>query len=612
MVQPTCHFTVSFLEPGNHIYDVALDVTDLPEGRHALTLPVWTPGAYKIEDFSRHLFDLSIQNPLGSLEEITHDSKNRWLFENAGDEPLHIHYRVYAFEFGVFTSHLDQTHAYFNGAQLFLLIDDYKDIPYFVSLKKPAGWTISTGLDPDHINPGWYKALNYDILIDSPFEIGTQSIISFEVDEKPHQVAVYGHGNEDLGQLAKDLETIVKSQRQIFGSLPYNHYTFIVHLSDKSTGGLEHLNSTTCGVERFMFRPWKNYKRVLSLFSHEFFHLWNVKRIHPDMLGPFDYNKEVYTHLLWAMEGFTDYYAFLTLRRSGLYSVSDYLNALSKKLENYEKRPGKFVQSLAESSFDTWIKFYRPDEDSVNRTISYYLKGDLVGTCLDLEIRRRTGNQFSLDTVLRRLYERYGEKGIGFPESQYQDTVEEVGNSSFQDFFDKYIYGTEPIPIDEALLTAGLRIDRQYSKLKEDDTENSDSFSSQFPSPWLGIDTKNDGGYPVVVAQIYSTGPAATLINAGDQIIALNGYQVKKPDDIKNRLEYDHHIGDTVAVSLFRQGHLLTVPVVLAPKPFDKVRIVPVDNPDPGQKTLFESWLASSWNYDQQASSKTSPPSPAQ
>ena len=607
-MQPTCHFTVSFLNPGNHVYDIMLDVSNLPGGHHELTLPVWTPGTYKIHDFSRHLFDLSIQGANNPIE-ITHAGKNLWLFETRDNEPVKIRYRVYAFEFSVSTSHLDQSHAYFNGAQLFLLIDDYKEIPYLLTLEKPGDWTVSTGLDRDHEESSRYKAQNYDVLIDTPFEIGKQNIVSFEVDGKSHQLAVYGHGNEDLARLGKDLEAIVCAERQIFGSLPYQHYTFILHLSDKPTGGLEHLNSTTCGVERFMFRPRKNYKRVLELFSHEFFHLWNVKRIHPDMLGPFDYNHEVYTHLLWAMEGFTNYYASLSLKRAGLYSVSDYLNALSKKVQDYERRPGRFVQSLAESSFDTWIKLYRPDEDSINRTISYYLKGDLVGTCLDLEIRKRTANQFSLDTVLVRLYERYGEKGIGFPESVYQDTVEEVGKSSFQDFFDQYIYGTKPIPLDDALLTAGLFIDRQYSKPQEDDDSENSSQASQTPYPWLGIDTRIVDGYKLVVTHSYISGPADTLINAGDQIIALNGYQVQKSEDLTKRLEYDHKIGDTVTVSLFRQGHLQTIPVVLTPKPFDKVRIVAIDHPNDEQKALFESWLHTPWTHSWQASgeSLTSP-----
>ncbi len=596
-MQPICHFTVSFLEPGSHVYHMTLDIDHLPSGRHELSLPVWTPGAYKVADCSRHLFDLSATSGPQALE-VVHVAKNRWLLETTMEGPVQIRYNVYAFEFGVSTSHLDQSHAYFNGAQLFLLTDDYKDIPYYLTLEKPPAWEVSTGLDLDNTGRGQYQAPDYDVLIDSPFEVGTQSISTFEVDDKKHTLAVYGHGNENLAQLTHDAEQIVRAQKQIFGSLPYEHYTFILHLSDKPTGGLEHLNSTTCGVERFMFRPWKNYKRVLGLLSHEFFHLWNVKRIHPDMLGPFDYNKEVYTRLLWAMEGFTDYYAYLTLRRSNLYSVQDYLTTLSKKLVDYEKRPGRFVQSLAESSLDTWIKLYNPDEDSVNRTISYYLKGELVGTCLDLEIRRRTKNQASLDDVLRKLYERYGSRGLGFPESVYQDTVEEVGNSSFQDFFDHYINGTRPIPIDEALLSAGLRIERQYKRLPEDDDENTAETpqTSQVPYPWLGIDTKVVDGHRIVITQTYTSGPAATLLNAGDQLIALNDYQLHQPKDLKHRLQYDQQVGDTVTLTFFRQGRLHTLPVVLAPQPFDKVGIRPCEDSNPLQRHIFESWLNASWN----------------
>lgn len=589
---PTFHYTVSFLEPGYHVYQIRLHMTDVPPGRHTLRLPVWTPGAYEVQDFSRHLFDLRLEANQAPVV-LDHQTKNRWGFETFEEtSTVTLDYKVYAFELGVDTSHLDASHAYWNGAQLFLWLDEYQNLPYAVKVEAPSGWRIATGLDPDPKTANQYLASTYDVLIDSPFECGTHQTLTFTVDNKPHHVVLWGHGNEDAAQFSDDIKRIVEAQRDIFGSLPYDHYTFIVHLADRGTGGLEHLNSTTCGVSRFAFKPRKSYRRVLGLVSHEFFHLWNVKRIHPDMLGPFDYNQEVYTRLLWAMEGFTDYYAGIALRRSGLFSVSEYLKGLGDNLETYEKEPGRLVQSLAESSFDTWIKLYKPDEDSKNRTISYYLKGDLVGTCLDLEIRHRTNSQYALDDVLRRLYTRYAAKGIGFPESVYQETVEEVAGSSFQEFFDQYIHGTAPIPIDTVLGYAGLTIARSYKNDdKEEDVETASGSAEPVATlPWLGIDTRLVE-QRIEVATAFISGPSASLLQAKDQIVALDGYQIQKVEELHERVRRNYQVGDTVTISIFRRGQLLAVPIVLAPAPFNKVEIKPMANPSAEQQAFFEAWL---------------------
>lgn len=573
---------------------MTLTIEHLPKGKHTLTLPVWTPGAYKIEDFARHLFDLQVEVNRQPVE-VHHLAKNQWGFDTFAEESqVVVRYKVYAYELGTHGNHLDQTHAYFNGAHLFFLVDDYKSTPYEVAIAAPAGWQVSTGLDRVDNQPFRFRAPDYDVLLDSPFEIGTHRLLTFTVDEKLHEVAIWGHGNEDAQQLLHDLEAIVKAQRDLFGGLPYDHYTFILHLSDRGTGGLEHLNSTTCGTSRFAYKPRKNYRRVLRLLSHEFFHLWNVKRIHPEMLGPFDYNREVYTHLLWAMEGFTDYFATLTLRYANLFSVKEYLNVLADNIEAYEKKPGRYVQSLAESSFDTWIKLYKPDDDSPNRTISYYLKGDLVGTCLDLELRHRTHNRYGLDEVLRRLYQRYGAHNIGFPESVYQETVEEVGASSFQPFFDQYITGTAPLPFEHFLNYAGLTVERRY-KRPDHDEDATEQSSQENPVPWLGIEAELREGQ-LIAKHCYTDGPAASRLNPGDRILAINGYQVTTLEELQHRIVLDHHIGDTVEVAFFRRGKLESVPVTLSAAPPDDVKIVPVKEPTPDQMALFETWLKSPWN----------------
>ncbi|PSR23069.1 MAG: peptidase M61 [Sulfobacillus acidophilus] len=573
---------------------MTLAISDLPPGRHTLTLPVWTPGAYEVQDFARHVFDMTVHQSNQPLE-CYHLKKNQWGFDTFEESTITVRYQVFAFELGVDTSHLDQSHAYFNGAQLFLLTDQYKDYSYDVTIMAPPTWHVSTGLDRINGDPWRYQASNYDVLIDSPVEVGTHRQIFFDVDQKPHELAVWGHGNEDVDRLAADIKAIVEAQRDLFGALPYQHYTFILHLSDRGTGGLEHLNSTTCGTARFAYQSRKKYRHVLQLISHEFFHLWNVKRIHPEMLGPFDYNQEVYTRLLWAMEGFTDYFASLTLRYANLFSVKEYLNNLADSIKAYEKLPGRLVQSLAESSFDTWIKLYKPDADSPNRTISYYLKGDLVGTCLDLEIRQRTAGQYGLDEVLRRLYARYGAHGVGFPESVYQETVEEVASSSFQEFFQDYIEGTRPISFEHFLGYVGLTVERQYKNPDPDEDHDSDNRRREEPVAWLGADVEVKDGHRLIIKHSYANGPAADRLNPADEVIAINGFQVTSEDALKNRIAQDFRIGETVDVAFFRLGELKHVPVTLAAAPPDDVSIKPVSNPSPAQIALYEKWLNASW-----------------
>ncbi|NMP21367.1 M61 family metallopeptidase [Sulfobacillus harzensis] len=597
MSTPSFRFTVDCRKPGYHVYHMTLNASGLAAGRHTLTLPVWTPGAYEVQDFARHVFDMAI-TVADKPVEVYHLSKNQWGFDTYGESSdATITYKVYAFELGVDTSHLDQSHAYFNGAQLFFLVDDFKDAPYDVEIQAPPGWHVSTGLDSVNQDPYHFRARDYDILIDSPAEIGTHRVLSFTVDQKPHHLAIWGHGNEDAEKLLADVEEIVKAQRDLFGGLPYDHYTFILHLSDRGTGGLEHLNSTTCGTGRFAYRPRKKYRHVLQLISHEFFHLWNVKRIHPEMLGPFDYNREVYTRLLWAMEGFTDYFATLALRYANLFTADEYLKNLGDNIKAYEKKPGRFVQSLAESSFDTWIKLYKPDADSPNRTISYYLKGDLVGTCLDLEIRKRTNLRYGLDEVLRRLYDRYAAHGIGFPESVYQETVEEVVEGSMEDFFQKYINGTAPVPFDQFLGYAGLKLERTYKNPDQEDQEGEGPDKSQTSSPlaWLGVDAALNDAKDLVVKFSYTDGPAAETLNPGDHILAVNGYQVKTEADLKDRISVDHAIGDPVEVTVFRRGHLETLSIVLGTAPPDEVKIIPQDDAREDQKALYQNWLRVPW-----------------
>jgi predicted metalloprotease with PDZ domain len=592
-------YTVDCTDPGKHVYDITLDLAGLTPGVHELALPVWAPGAYEVQDFSRHVFDVKVVDGAGVAVPVDKTAKNVWRFDTVSDR-VTVTYRVYAFQLAVDTSHLDGTHAYWNGTNLFFVVDGEKTLPIDVYIKAPAGWHVSTGLDRVGDDPFHFRAPNYDILADCPVEVGTHRRYTFDVLGKRHEIAIWGYGNEDPDRLVDDTRKIVEAAADLFGGLPYDHYTFILHIADAG-GGLEHLNSTTCQTARTAFKPWKRYRRVLGLLSHEFFHLWNVKRIHPDMLGPFDYNREVYTHLLWAMEGFTDYYAFLLLRRSGLYSVNEYFEFLADEIKALESQPGRLVTSLARASFDTWISLYHPTPDFPNRSISYYLKGSLVGLLLDLEIRRRTDNQRSLDDVLRLLYERYGARGVGFPEEVYQSTAEEVAGGSLADFFARYIYGVDELPLDDALGWAGLEILRRIKNadLRKDDEEkdghqDEEEAPSDPPFAWLGVECRPNLDH-IEIRTVYDPGPSAGLLYPGDEIVAIDTIRVRTADDLQTRIRADWRPGDTVLLQLFRRGRLETVSVTVGQSPPNEYKIRRVKDPSATQRALYESWLKTEW-----------------
>jgi predicted metalloprotease with PDZ domain len=279
--------------------------------------------------------------------------------------------------------------------------------------------------------------------------------------------------------------------------------------------------------------------------------------------------------------------AGIILRRSGLFSLQDYLDRLKDRIQAYERLPGRFVQSLSQSSFETWTKFYKPGPDSPNRQISYYLKGELVGLLLDLEIRQRSHNQKSLDDVLRLLYERYGRKMVGFPESVYQETVEEVGQGSFEEFFQRYIESVDQLPLDAMLGTAGIEVRRRWKSVQDNDGGE----TSSEPLPWLGIDVKWAEQRYLEVSASYADGPAANLISAKDRLIALNDYLLEKPEDLTKRLQTNHRPGDVVRIHLFRRGKLQHVSIVLAEAPYDAIEVKPIQDASEEALSMLAAWL---------------------
>src|SRR6266436_9594802 len=457
--KPDIHFTVSMPKPYTHLLEVEVRLQD-PKGlspQTSLSMPVWTPGSYLIREFERNVQDFSANNSTGSPLAWSKTDKNTWRVETAGQKELVAKYRVYCNEFSVRTNEVNDRHAFWNNAALLMFPEGQLRSPSTLTVEPFGDWKIATGLPSvtDKINT--FRAENFDILYDSPFEVSDFTVLSFEVKGIPHRIVIDGEGNYDPERVRSSVKKIVETQAAMMGEIPYHDYTFFLHLRTNGGGGLEHLNSTALIFRRFGFATEPGFRDFLSLVSHEFFHLWNVKRIRPDALGPFDYTKENYTKLLWVAEGITDYYATLVLRRAGLISDKEFLEAEARAIQALQNTPGRLVMTAEEASFEAWIKYYRQDENSVNSQVDYYNKGSILGLLLDLEIRKRSNGAKSLDDVMRYLYNEFFKKDRNYTPEDFQKACELMAGSSLEEFFARFVRGRDELDYDTALAAAGLR-----------------------------------------------------------------------------------------------------------------------------------------------------------
>ncbi len=585
---PHIHYTIAMPQPQTHLYHLTVEVPNLDGMATDFVLPGWTPGSYLIREYARHLQAFAACGAASGAPLPWHKTaKDTWRIQHGDHTSVRVTYQVYAHDLSVRTSHLDASHGYFNGANVFLYIPGRTAEPLLLYIQPPprSGWYITTGLEP-HTAPNTFLASDYDELIDCPVECGTHRLHTFDVDGIEHRIALWGHGNEDEQRLVADTRRIVETERDLFGGLPYPHYTFIIHLADRY-GGLEHRNSVTNIIDRWSFQPRASYERFLELQSHELFHAWNIKRIRPAALGPFDYQRENYTRLLWTVEGVTSYYDRLLLVRAGLLSRERYLEQLAEDIVRLQSQPGRALHSLEQSSFDAWIKFYRPDEHSTNSSISYYLKGSLVILLLDLDIRQRTGGARSFDDVLHWLHERYPPEQPGIPEEDaYQQAIEQATGAApgtYNDFFERYIRGTAELDYASALQAVGLRLEWSHSA-KHDNT----------PPAWFGLTLKQEQGR-TLVGNVRSDGPAWEAgIAPGDELIALDGFRINQ-DQLRTRL-HSYRPGSEVVLSLFRRDELLHLPLTLAAAPPDRLRLRRVEHPTAEQEQLYRAWLPDARN----------------
>ena len=567
---PDIRYTVSMSKPWTHLLEVEMRISwpQMP-AQLELKMPVWTPGSYLIREYARHVQDFGAQ---GGGKELTWQkiNKNTWQIATAGAKEVTVTYRVYANELTVRTNELNDEHAFWNNAALLMFPKGQLQAPSTVVVNAYRNWKIATGLPPAGTNT--FRAPNYDVLYDSPFEVSDFKEVTFTVEGKPHRVVFSGEGNYDMNRVAQDVSKIVEEGFKIFGELPYENYTFLVNL--RGGGGLEHLNSTALQYNRFGFKPDSRYRNFLGLVAHEYFHLWNVKRIRPDALGPFDYENENYTKLLWVAEGGTAYYEGVLLRRAGLISDRDFLEGKASTIQDLQTRPGRFETSLEDASFDAWIKYYRQDENSVNNQISYYDKGDIVNMMLDITIRSSSGGTKSLDDVLRYLYNEFYKKNRNYTPADYQKTAEMMAGRSLEEFFSRYVRGTDEIDYNAIVQPIGLRLVAAEPNRGK---------------AYIGADLGEDSGRLTIRTIAAGTPVYEQGLNTGDQIVAIDGYRASQAF-LQSYLA-DKKPNDKVRLTVFRFDRLRDVDLVLGENTRRDYAFLPVESPTEQQARLYQGYL---------------------
>lgn len=568
---PEINFTIGMSKPWTHLLEVEMRLRGNLGQQAEIVMPVWTPGSYLIREYARHVLDFAAKNANGAALTWDKINKNTWQINTGGANEIVVTYKVYANELTVRTNELNDQHAFFTPAALLMHPKGQINAASTVRVVPYQNWKVATGLPATGQNT--FRAANFDILYDSPFEVGDFKEFSFTALGKPHRFVVEGEGNYDLTRMQRDVQKIVETSAAIFGNeLPYENYLFI--LNTRGGGGLEHLNSTALQFNRFGFTG-PRYNGFLGLVAHEFFHLWNVKRIRPDALGPFDYSNENYTKNLWVAEGGTDYYASLIMRRAGFVTDQQFLAQKATGIAELQARPGRFQTSVEEASFDAWIKNYRPDENSINREISYYDKGDIVMMMLDLEIRRASNGAKSMDDVMRYLYAEFSQKNRNYTPQDFQRAAELQAGKSLADFFRRYVSGREEIDYNSIFQSYGIRLETAAPNARQ--------------QPYLGADLAQQGERLTISTLRVGTPAYEQGLNTGDQILAVDG--VRANQQLLNSYIAEKKPGDKIKLTVFRLDELRDIEITLGGQAPEQYRFAVAPNATDEQKRLYQGWL---------------------
>lgn len=568
------HYTITPTNPAAHLFTISCVIEQPDPAGQQLWLPAWIPGSYMIRDFAKNIVTLAAHDAHGPVE-IQKLDKQTWRCAPC-TAPVTLEYTVYAWDLSVRSAHLDTTHAFFNGSSVFLAVQGQEDNPVAVRINLPAGdafahWRVATTLarkDTPLFAPGTYYAQDYDELIDHPVEMGDFSEAEFDVNGTPHHIVITGRHQCDMDRLCAHVQKICTTHVAMFGELPaMERYMFLLTVVGEGYGGLEHRSSTALICNRkdlplkTVSKLSDDYITLLGLFSHEYFHTWNVKRIRPDEFIPYDLKKEVHTRQLWAFEGITSYYDDLGLVRSGVIDGKKYAELLGKNMTRVLRGAGRLKQTLVDSSFDAWTKFYKQDENASNAIVSYYAKGAMFALALDLKIRALTGNAHSLDDVMRRLWLEYGKSGRGVEDKTIEGIAGTLCGQPLHAFFARYLNGTEDLPLGELLQIMGVQL-RQRVAESFDDMGGVPAKNDIPPASFnLGARLMPDPLGVRIQILLEDSDLQRGGLSAGDVIVAVNGLKATK-DNLAGLLA-PFSVGNTVAVHAFRRDELMTFEVEL-------------------------------------------------
>ncbi len=569
-------YTIKPLSPHAHLYEVNIVVENPDSNGQLFTLPNWIPGSYMIRDFAKNVVTMQAwcNDEAIALERV---DKSSWRAP-AGLANVCLTYQVYAWDLSVRTAHLDQTHAFFNGTSVFLCVEGQQNLPVSVQMLRPDGeqfknWQLATTLaakECDADGFGCYSAQDYDELIDHPVEMGTFTRVTFTACGVPHEVVLTGSFDADLDRIAKDLTLICETQIKFFGEpAPVDRYIFMVMVVGKGYGGLEHRASTALLVTRDHLpivgdaSTSDQYIEFLGLCSHEYFHTWNVKRIKPAEFVPYKLAEESYTQLLWFFEGITSYYDDIMLLRSGLITEAQYLNLMSKTITRVRRGAGREKQTVTESSFYAWNKFYKQDENAPNAIVSYYAKGALVSLCLDAKLRELSSGSVSLDNLMQLIWTRWLDTGKGMQEREPEELAAQLVGADLTEFFEHTLYSTEELPLEDALKTLGVEVHWRARRSTKD--TGGGTVLTSTPSPWIGANVVDDAAGLKVTHVFNDQAAELAGLAAGDIIVALNK-QVVSADAVAPLLARLSSKA-SVAVHYVRHGLLdeTALPIMLAP-----------------------------------------------
>jgi len=589
------------MDPAAHLFEISLTVQKPDSSGQVFAMPAWIPGSYMIRDYAKHVVAIRAEAD-GLAVALRKIDKSRWQAEPT-ERPLTIIAEIYAYDRSVRGAHLDTTHAYFNGPCVFLSVAGQENVACELEVEPPDApvgedWRVATSMRRKSAEPyefGTYEAYDYAELIDHPFEIGHLLIGEFDVNGIPHAIAIRGSPRTDMARICHDLQTVCRQQMLLLGApQDLDRYIFLLDAPGEGYGGLEHRwsSSLVCARDNLPLREdpavSDGYRTFLGLVSHEYFHLWNVKRMKPAAFTPFDLSEETHTGLLWVFEGVTSYYDDLALARSGLISPQSFLELLGQTITRVLRGAGRLRQSVEESSFDAWTKLYKQDANASNAIVSYYAKGSLVALCLDLKLRNDTEGKTTLDDIMQACWSRWGETGEGMPEGGLEQVAAEVSGLDLSDFFDVLVRGTGELPLRALLLSHGVELHRR-SATGRSDKGGKAATEKKAPGPWLGATLSEDGGKSVFTV-VLNGGPAEHAgIAPGDVAVALDGFELTAANCDKRLRSYQD--GDTLDLIVFRGDELISTSVQLVAAPKSTCFLQLIADVDEATAARRSDWL---------------------